>query len=167
MIIRTDRSRFDLTLLRVVLAMVMWPHGAQKALGWFGGYGPPGTLAYFTDALGMPRWLGPLVILIEFVGPLLLLAGAGARVAAAGFVAVMVGAITVGGHLDHGFFMNWFGAQAGEGYEYHLLMMAGSAVVAISGAGAWSVDAGLARDAERRPRASTLWGPVPRDSDRE
>jgi putative oxidoreductase len=155
MILRTDSSRLDVTLLRAVLAIVMWPHGAQKVLGWFGGHGLSGTLTYFTDTLGMPWWLGALVIVIEFVGPLLLLVGAGARVVGVAYIAVMVGAVTVGGHLQNGFFMNWSGAQAGEGYEYHLLMIGAAAVVVISGAGAWSVDAALSG---RLPNARPEFG---------
>ncbi len=139
-LVRTDRTRWELLVLRVVLASVMWPHGAQKALGWFGGYGFAGTQGYFTETLGMPWGLGAIVIAIEFLGPLFLILGAGTRVASLGFAAVMVGAVTVGGHGQHGFFMNWFGSQGGEGVEYHLVFSAAALVLVWAGGGAASID---------------------------
>jgi putative oxidoreductase len=140
--------RWELVVLRIGLASVMWPHGAQKAFGWFGGYGVAGTQEYFTETLGMPWLLGAFVIAIELLGPVLLLAGAATRLVAAGFVAVMVGAISVGGHARHGFFMNWFGNQAGEGFEFHLLMITGAVVLILAGGGPVSVD-GAVRGAHR------------------
>lgn len=142
--LRTGADRWDLALLRITLAVVMWPHGAQKLLGWFGGFGFSGTQGYF-ESLGMPAWLGALVIAVEFFAPLALLVGAGTRAAAALLAAVMIGAVTVGGHWKYGFFMNWVGAQGGEGFEYHLLFLAMSAVLVALGGGAASVDARLSR----------------------
>ncbi len=127
------------TLLRLTLGLVMFPHGAQKVLGWFGGYGWSGTLGYLTGQIGLPYPLAALVVLIEFVGALLLLAGLATRFAALGFVAVMVGAIATV-HLPNGFFMNWFGAQAGEGYEYHLLVIGMALALVATGGGRWSLD---------------------------
>ncbi len=142
-LLATDRGLAS-TVLRVTLAIVMFPHGAQKALGWFGGYGWSGTMGWFTGEMGMPSFLAAGTILLEFVGPLLLVAGLGTRAVAAGFVALMLGAIfTV--HLEHGFFMNWFGAQAGEGFEYHLLMIGGALALVLLGGGRWSVDGKLTR----------------------
>jgi len=128
---------------RVVLAAVMFPHGAQKVLGWFGGYGWSGTMGFLTGTIGLPSALAALVMLIEFVAPLLLLVGLGTRLASLGIAAVMVGAVTTV-HLANGFFMNWSGSQAGEGYEYHLLALALTAVLAIQGGGRLSVDRALA-----------------------
>jgi len=46
-------------------------------------------------------------------------------------------------HHQFGFFMNWFGAQKGEGYEYHLLVIAMAVLVILRGAGAVSLDRAL------------------------
>jgi putative oxidoreductase len=134
---------------RVVLALVMFPHGAQHALGWFGGYGFAGTHAWMTDTLGFPAPLAAIAIITELLAPIALLAGAGGRLAALGIFGLMVGAAST--HLDDGFFMNWFGTRpaGSEGFEYHLLVMALSAVVVLAGSGALSVDAWLSRRSAR------------------
>lgn len=130
-------------LLRVTLALVIFPHGAQKLLGWFGGAGLDPTLDFFAEALGIPPALTILVIALEFFGPIALALGLGSRLAALGIAAVMIGAVlTV--HLPHGFFMNWAGAQAGEGFEYHLLALAIAGVVVLKGSGGLSLDRRLA-----------------------
>ena len=127
------------TMARIVLAVVMFPHGAQKLLGWFGGYGFEGTLGFFTKQMGLPAPLAASVILIEFGAPLLLLFGLGTRFAAAGIGAIMIGAI-VTVHASQGFFMNWAGTQTGEGYEYHLLALALVGVLLVQGGGQLSLD---------------------------
>lgn len=131
-------------LLRVTLAGVMFPHGAQKLLGWWGGYGFEGTMGFLTAQVGLPWIVAFLVIVAESVGALALAAGFLSRVAAAGLAAIMAGAIFTA-HLGHGFFMNWNGNQAGEGFEYHLLVIGIALAVVIRGGGAWSVDRLLAR----------------------
>jgi len=137
-ILATDASLAP-AILRTVLALVMFPHGAQKLLGWFGGYGFSGTMGFLTEQIGMP-WIAAFgVVLLESVGPLLLLVGLGTRVVGAGFAAVMVGAIATV-HLSHGFFMNWSGQQQGEGFEYHLLVIAIGVALALTGSGRWSLD---------------------------
>lgn len=131
-------------VLRLTLAIVMFPHGAQKLLGWFGGAGFTGTMSFFTDTIGIPLAIGVLVVISEFFGSIALALGLFSRVAAAGVIAVMVGAVlTV--HLPNGFFMNWSGAQAGEGFEYHLLAIGIALALIIKGSGAFSVDRLLAR----------------------
>ena len=130
------------TILRVVLALVMFPHGAQKMLGWFGGYGFSGTMGFLTGQIGMPWFAAFGVVLLEFFGPLLLLVGLGTRVIGAGFAAIMVGAIATV-HMSHGFFMNWSGQQPGEGFEYHLLVIGMGLALAFTGAGRWSLDGKL------------------------
>lgn len=130
-------------LLRLTLAAVMFPHGAQKALGWFGGAGLSGTLAYFRGA-GIPAPLAMLAIAAEFLGPVGLVTGLLTRVAALGIAVVMVVAI-VTVHREHGFFMNWYGKQAGEGFEYHLLALGLAVALIVGGAGAWSLDALVAQ----------------------
>src|SRR5262245_33559084 len=130
------------TVARIVLGLVMLPHGAQKLLGWFGGYGWTGTLGFLTGKVGLPAPIAALVILIESLGALALVAGVAGRVMSAGVAAVMLGAVATV-HLGNGFFMNWTGTQGGEGFEYHLLALGLSAVVMISGSGAASVDRAL------------------------
>jgi putative oxidoreductase len=131
-------------ILRVVLGLVMFPHGAQKMLGWYGGFGFTGTMGFFTDTMHLPWIVAVLVIVGEFFGSLGLLAGLLTRFTAASLAVIMVGAI-VTTHVPHGFFMNWFGKQAGEGYEYHLLVIGMCAALLTSGAGRWSVDGAIAK----------------------
>lgn len=124
---------------RLVLGGVMFPHGAQKLLGWFGGNGFSGTMAFFTQQMGLPWIIAFLVIVIEFFGALALILGVLSRLQSLGIGAVLLGAI-VTSHWQYGFFMNWYGNKAGEGFEYHLLALALVAVILIKGGGAWSVD---------------------------
>jgi putative oxidoreductase len=138
MLITTSRS-FVPVIVRSVLAMVIFPHGAQKALGWFNGYGLEGTLTFFTDTMGLPALVGVLVVLVEFFAPLALVAGVFGRVAAISIFGLMLGIIATS-HLDHGFFMNWTGKQGGEGFEFHILVMGMALAVMIGGSGRYSVD---------------------------
>ncbi len=140
-LINTDNDVASL-VLRIFLAVVFFPHGAQKVLGWFGGYGFAGTYATFTDTMGIPGFLVLLVFAAEFLGPLGLIAGLFTRVAAFGIMSVMVVAVPML-HWQHGFFMNWFGNQKGEGFEYHLLVIAIAIALIIKGGGALSVDKAL------------------------
>ena len=131
-------------ILRVTLGVVMFPHGAQKLLGWFGGYGFSGTMNMFTEKMGIPAALAFLVIMTEFFGSLGLILGFLTRLAAFGVFCIMVVAIAMV-HWPNGFFMNWSGKQAGEGFEYHLLAIGLALVLMIYGAGKGSVDQGVAR----------------------
>lgn len=142
-LLATDGS-FAPAAARVVLALVMLPHGLQKTVGLFGGHGFAGTMSFFTTSVGLPYLVALLVVALESLGAVALLVGAASRVMAAGFVALMGGAI-VTSHAQHGFFMNWFGQQQGEGFEYHLLAIGLALVVAIAGGGAASVDRSLTR----------------------
>jgi putative oxidoreductase len=142
-LVRTDDDT-STTVLRLTLAAVMFPHGAQKLLGWFGGYGFEGTMGYLTQGMGLPWVVAALVIAIEFFGPIALALGFLSRVAAAGVAAVMVGAVLTS-HVQHGFFMNWSGAQAGEGFEFHLLVLAITAALMIRGSGDLSLDRRISR----------------------
>jgi putative oxidoreductase len=126
-------------ILRVTLGLVIFPHGAQKLLGWFGGFGFDGTMGFFTQKMGLPWIIAFLVIIGESFGSLALLAGLLTRFTAASLAVIMLGAITMV-HLPHGFFMNWGGQQQGEGYEYHLLVIGIAAALLITGGGRWSVD---------------------------
>ncbi|HLZ32859.1 MAG TPA: DoxX family protein [Nitrospira sp.] len=144
---QTDESWTGL-ILRMTLGVVMFPHGAQKLLGWYGGFGFSGTIGFFTDVMHLPWIIAFLVIIGEFFGSLGLLVGFLTRFSAASLAVIMVGAI-VTTHIPHGFFMNWFGKQQGEGYEYHLLVIGIGLALLITGAGTWSVDRLLAKRIER------------------
>lgn len=126
-------------VLRVMLGIVMFPHGAQKLLGWFGGFGFSGTMGAFTEQMGIPWIIALLVIIGESLGAIGLILGFLTRFTAFGMTCIMVGAIWLV-HWPNGFFMNWFGKQAGEGFEYHLLVLAISVALMIAGGGKWSVD---------------------------
>lgn len=126
-------------ILRIVLGAVMLPHGMQKLLGSFGGHGFEGTMGFFTAKLGIPAVFAFLAIAAESFGALGLIAGLGTRIAALG-VTVTIGVAALMLHVRHGFFMNWFGQQQGEGIEYHLLVVAMGIALMITGGGKWSAD---------------------------
>ena len=131
-----------ITFVRLVLGVVFFAHGAQKVLGWWGGFGYSGTMNAFTNMMHIPAPLAFLAIMAEFLGGLGLLVGLLARVAAFGIgVNMLVAVLMIHRHV--GFFMNWYGNQQGEGWEYHLLAIALAVVILVRGAGAYSVDAAL------------------------
>jgi putative oxidoreductase len=127
------------TILRLVLGIVFFAHGAQKVLGWFGGHGFAATMGAFTTFMHIPAPLAFLAIAAEFFGGLGLIVGLLTRVAAFGIFCNMVVAVLMV-HRHVGFFMNWMGNQKGEGFEYHLLVLAMAAFLIIRGAGAASLD---------------------------
>ncbi len=128
--------------LRLALGVTMFPHGAQKLLGWFGGFGFNGSMGYFTGTVGLPWIVGLLVILGEFFGALMLIAGVGTRFAAASLALIMAGAAWQ--CRVNGFFMNWFGNQKGEGLEFFFLAIGIALALTVLGGGKWSVDSRLA-----------------------
>src|SRR6266404_5378556 len=105
-------------IARLALGLVMFPHGAQKALGWFGGYGYTGTMGFFTGQIHIPALFAFLAIAAEFAGSIGLITGFLSRVAAFGIAVEMLVAIILV-HGANGFFMNRYGNQKGEGFEYH------------------------------------------------
>ena len=126
-------------ILRVLLGIVMFPHGAQKVLGWFGGAGFATTLASFSDKMHIPAVFAILAILTEFLGPIALLLGFLTRLAAFAIAFdMLVAALLV--HVHSGFFMNWLGKQKGEGLEYDFLLWAIALALMIQGAGRFSLD---------------------------
>jgi Predicted membrane protein len=130
-------------VLRLMLAITMFPHGAQKVLGWWGGYGFAATLKSFTENMNIPAPFALLAIAAEFLGPIALVLGLFTRVAAFGIAAtITVAALMVSAKF--GFFMNWSGKQAGEGIEYHLLMVAIALALMIQGGGRWALDSVIA-----------------------
>jgi putative oxidoreductase len=136
-------------VLRFFLGLIMLPHGGQKLFGWFGGFGFEASVEYFVGTIGLPWIFAVAIVLIEFFGPVGLILGLASRFWAAAIAAIMVGAIfTVS--LQYGFFMNWFGNQQGEGYEFHLLMIGLSLAVILNGSGRYSID-GLIKEGMRLP----------------
>jgi putative oxidoreductase len=129
---------------RLVLGLVIFPHGVQKVLGWFGGYGLRGTMGYFTGTLGIPAALAALAIAAEFLGSIGLFTGLLTRVAAFGVATTMTVAVFMV-HLQNGFFMNWSGQQKGEGFEYHILAIGLAVVIMIRGGGLLSLDRAVER----------------------
>ena len=126
-------------ILRLVLGVVFFAHGAQKMLGWFGGFGFAGTMSFFTGMAHIPAPLAFFAISAEFFGGIGLIFGFLTRIAALGIGVNMLVAILMV-HLPFGFFMNWTGTQKGEGFEFHLLVLAIVAFLVIQGAGAFSMD---------------------------
>ena len=126
-------------VLRLMLGIVFFVHGSQKVLGWFGGYGFVNTVNAFTQKMHIPFVFALLAIAAEFLGSIALLMGLFTRVAALSIGIVMVVAVGLV-HWQNGFFMNWSGAQKGEGFEYHLLVIAIAAALMIKGGGSFSID---------------------------
>src|SRR5690606_19941893 len=124
---------------RLALGIVVFPHGAQKLFGWFGGYGFEGTMGYMTTQAGLPYIIALLVILIESIGALMLIFGFLTRIAAVG-VFGLFSIIMFQFHSSFGFFMNWAGSQQGEGIEYFILLLALALILVITGGGKASLD---------------------------
>jgi putative oxidoreductase len=142
-------------ILRLVLGIVFFAHGAQKMLGWFGGFGFAGTMGFFTGMMHIPAPLAFLAIAAEFFGGIGLILGFLTRIAAFGIgVNMLVAIMTV--HHNFGFFMNWTGTQKGEGFEFHLLVLAMVAFLMIRGGGAFSIDRLLTVSAPSRITESRL-----------
>jgi putative oxidoreductase len=137
-VIRTQASIAAL-VARLTLAGVMLPHGAQKVFGWFGGGGLSGTMNFFTETMHIPFIFALAAILAESLGPIALALGIGTRVAALAIAVSMTVAVMTS-HLKHGFFMNWFGNQSGEGFEYHLLVLGLCVILLLLGGGTASMD---------------------------
>jgi putative oxidoreductase len=129
-LLATDPENSSALLARLALGIVIFPHGAQKLLGWFGGYGA-----------GLPSFIALLVILIEFFGSLFLIAGFATRFAAIGIIGTFIG-VVVSSHLNSGFFMNWYAQpNKGEGLEYFILLFGLAMIVLVAGGGKASADA--------------------------
>jgi putative oxidoreductase len=141
------RDDLTLTILRLILGVVFFAHGAQKALGWFGGYGFSGTMGFFTEQMHIPAPFAFLAIAAEFFGSIGLLLGLLGRIAAFGIGCNMLVAICMI-HRHFGLFANWSGAQKGEGFEYHLLAIAITLVIMIKGSGAASLDRALTKSSD-------------------
>ena len=141
------------TIIRIVLGIVFFAHGAQMALGWFGGAGLLKTIRTFQENLRIPLPLALLSVAAEFLGGLGLIVGLLSRIAAFGIAVVMSVALLVV-HRKFGFFMNWFGEKQGHGIEYHILVLTLAMVVIIKGAGAFSLDKVLYQRISAQNRAA-------------
>ncbi len=144
---------FTYTAARLVLGLVFFMHGAQLVLGWFGGYGYTASMHAFTHMMHIPAPLAFLAIMAQFLGGIGLIIGLLSRIAALGIAIDMLVAIFAV-HIHVGFFMNWYGMQKGEGFEYHLLAVALCIVIMVKGAGAASIDRVIAGETSSRSRES-------------
>src|SRR6266404_5149438 len=145
---KTNNSFVPL-IARLALGLVMFPHGTQKTLGWFGGYGFGATMNFFTGQMHIPALFAFLAIAAEFAGAIGLITGFISRIAAFGIATTMlVAALMV--HVSNGFFMNWLGNQKGEGFEYHILALGLALIVILAGGGKWSVDSLLSRTVSQK-----------------
>lgn len=130
---------WGLLVLRFTLALILWPHGAQKVLGWFDGAGWDGTYQTFTEKMGIPPLLARVAMLTEFCAPICLALGLFTRVAALGVMIMMLVAMTK--HIKNGYFANWSGKKTGEGIEFHVLYAGAALALLLTGPGPWSIDA--------------------------
>jgi len=137
-IVETDENLASL-FLRLGLGIVFFPHGAQKVLGWFGGLGFSKTIEVFNTQMHMPVFVILLLMAIEFLGSIFLIMGFLTRISALGIGGAMV-ICALAAHIQNGFFMNWFGQQKGEGFEFHILVAAMAIALMIAGGGGFSVD---------------------------
>jgi len=142
-LVKTE-AEYMVALARLVLGFLFFVHGSQLMLGWFGGFGLTGTMHFFTQQLGIPAPFAFLGIATQFFGGCLLILGLAGRIAALGIIGNMVVAVAKV-HWQFGLFMNWFGTQKGEGFEYHLLAITIGLLVVIRGSGAFSLDRLVAR----------------------
>jgi putative oxidoreductase len=126
-----------LLLGRVVLGLLMAAHGSQKLFGWFGGYGLAGTGGFF-ESLGFRpgRFFAAAAGSTEVAGGLLVALGLLGPLGPALIVSVMVVAMATV-HWQHGLFAN------NNGIEVPLLYTVGAAALALTGFGAYSLDAAL------------------------
>lgn len=144
-ILTTNPANTTALFARLALGVVVFPHGAQKLLGWFGGYGFHGTMGFLTGTAGLPSIIALLVILIEFFGSLFLIAGFATRFAAIGIFGNFIGVVATS-NLHNGFFMNWYAQpNKGEGLEYFILLFGLAVVSVVAGGGRASADAAISK----------------------
>ena len=153
-LLATNSANTTALIARLALGIVVFPHGAQKLLGWFGGYGFEGTMGFLTGTAGLPWIVAFLVILIEFFGALFLITGFATRLAAIGVIGNFLG-VVVTSHLNNGFFMNWYSQpNKGEGIEFFILLFGLAIISFIAGGGRASVDAAITNSAINNQKAS-------------
>jgi len=144
-LLATNSENTTALFARIALGVVVFPHGAQKLLGWFGGYGFDGTMGFLTNTAGLPSVIALMVILIEFFGSLFLIAGFATRLAAIGILGNFIG-VVVTSNLNNGFFMNWYAQpNKGEGLEYFILLFGLAIISLVAGGGKASADAAITK----------------------
>ena len=154
-LLSTNPENITALVARLALGIAIFPHGAQKLLGWFGGYGFNGTMGFLTGAAGLPWIIALLVILIEFFGALFLLFGFATRLAAFGIIVSFLGVVFTS-HIHNGFFMNWYmQPNQGEGLEYFILLFGLAAISLIAGGGKASVDAAITKNSTKKHTIKT------------
>lgn len=146
-LLATDRSVAPL-VLRLGLAAMMFPHGAQKLLGVWGGPGPAATVASMAQMGVAPFWAW-CAILVEFVCPILLVVGFLVRPAALLIGVEMVIAVL----LTHQ--SAWITGKGGAGLDFHALIWAISLALVAAGAGIASIDRALATTRDEPPTGMT------------
>jgi putative oxidoreductase len=143
-------SAFAPLFLRLALGIMIFPHGAQKLLGWFGGYGFSGTVQFLTGGMHIPWIFAVAAILIEFFGGIALILGLFTRLAA--FLVgleLVIAAFMV--HVRNGFFMNWGGQQKGEGFEFFILVAGIALALMLLGGGCCSLDKARCKEKASEP----------------
>ena len=156
-LLATNPGNTTALIARLALGITVFPHGAQKLLGWFGGHGFDGTMGFLTGSAGLPWTVALLVILIEFFGSLFLIFGFATRLAALGIIGNFIGVVLTS-HINNGFFMNWAKqSNQGEGLEYFILLFGLAIISLLAGSGKASVDAALTN------RTVTNKAQVPKD----
>lgn len=138
-ILNTDDNNWGQFIARLTLGIVLFPHGAQKMLGLFGGYGFSATIDFLTSQMQLPWIIAFFVLIIEFFGAIFICIGFASRVWSLAIIFLFIGVIFTA-QIDNGFFMNWFNVQKGEGYEYSLLIIGIAISTLINGGGKWSID---------------------------
>jgi putative oxidoreductase len=128
-------------LLRVIAGIIILPYGLKK-LGWLKG---PGNNSFSKmREMGVPLLLSWLITIAQTLGAIALLVGFLGRIAAAGNLVIMFGAMLY--HVKDGWSMNWYGEKKGEGIEYFVMLLGILLAIIINGSGAWSIDIVLQRN---------------------
>jgi putative oxidoreductase len=152
----TNPNNWAALFIRLAIGIVLFPHGAQKLLGWFGGYGYTGTMGFLTGQAHLPWIFAFLVIIIEFFGAIFLFFGFLTRLAAFAVFVNFLG-ILFTSHINNGFFMNWaVSPNKPEGFEYHILVLGITIGLMISGGGAASIDGALSTRSVRTVRTHAV-----------
>lgn len=143
---QTNPNNWTALIARLALGITIFPHGAQKLLGWFGGYGFNGTMGFLTGQVHLPWIIAFLVILIESVGALFIIFGFATRIAALAILGNFLG-VLFSTHIRNGFFMNWsMQPNKGEGFEFFILIFGLAVILLITGGGKASVDSAIVND---------------------
>jgi putative oxidoreductase len=154
-LLATNPTNWTALIARLALGITLFPHGAQKLFGWFGGYGFTGTMGFLTTQAGLPYIVALLVILIESIGALMLIAGFLTRLSALAIILQFIGVVFTS-HLHNGFFMNWYmQGGKGEGLEYFIMLFGLAVISLVNGGGKASVDAALSAKTLPQPAATT------------